>query len=134
MERTLYNKNGDAAAYITTDYHETIYLWDGSPVAYLYDDEHVYGMNGRHLGWFTDDILFTNNGERIGFTSRSCPVSIAKEPIKTEKKARHEIQPRWAAPPLPKLLFNLAEQDLTDFLKEGEVIRLKEQESSEESE
>ena len=133
MERTLYNKNGDAVAYITNDYHETIYLWDGAPVAYLYNDQHVYGINGRHLGWLIDEIIFNNNGERIGFTSNSCPVSIAKETIKTEKRARDEIQPRWAAPPFPKLVFDLAKQDPADLLREGEAIRLRKEESPEES-
>jgi len=133
MQTTLYNKNGEAAAYVTDDYHSTIYLWDGSPVAYLYDDEHVYGINGRHLGWFTGNILFTDNGERIGFTAGACPVSIAKEPQKAEKMIRSEIQPRWKAPPFPKLDFNLAEQDLTELLREGEPIPSPKKESSEKS-
>ncbi len=34
----------------------TIYLWGGKPVAYLSaesdDGFHVYGFNGKHLGWF----------------------------------------------------------------------------------
>jgi hypothetical protein len=124
MERTLYNKNGDAVAYKTDDYHETIYMWDGAPVAYLYDDQHVYGINGRHLGWFIGEILFTNDGMRIGFTANSCPVSVAKEQTKTEKQARDEIRPRWAAPPTPKLGFDFSDQELSDLLKEGQVIRL----------
>ncbi len=132
MQTTLYNKNGEATAYITDDYHNTIYLWDGSPVAYLYDDQHIYGINGRHLGWFTDDILFTDNGERIGFTAGVCPVSIAKGPNKVEKKMRGELQARWEAPPFPKLGFNLAEQDLTQLLREGEAIGSPKKESPEE--
>jgi len=35
-------------AYIADD-RETIYLWDGHAVAYLYEDK-VYGCNGKHLG------------------------------------------------------------------------------------
>lgn len=134
MERTLFNKNGDVVAYITEDYHETIYLWNGSPVAYLYEDRHVYGVNGRHLGWFVDEIIYTNNGERIGFTTSSCPVPIAKEPIKVEKSVRDKIQSRWTAPAFPKLTFNFADMDLSDFLKEGQVSRFREEESDEEPE
>ncbi|MFC1868623.1 4-fold beta flower protein [Thermodesulfobacteriota bacterium] len=134
MERTLFNKNGDAVAYITEDYHETIYLWGGSPVAYLYENRHVYGINGRHLGWFINDVLFNNNGERIGFTSGSCPVSVAIEPIKTEKQSRDEIRSRWAAPPLPKLDFKYADQDLVNLLKEGQASWHRDAESSEEPE
>ena len=123
MERTLFNKNGEPVAYITDDYHETIYLWDGSPVAYLHEDQHIYGINGRHLGWFIDEILFNGVGKRIGFTARSCPGSIVKEPIKPEKFPRDEIQSRWKTPSLPKLGFDFADQDLKEFLKEGEAFR-----------
>ena len=134
MERTLFDKNGEAVAYITSDYNETIYLWEGYAVAYLYNEEHVYGINGRHLGWFINDILFNNNGQRIGFTSNSCPVSIAKETTKIEKQMSDEIRSRWAAPPLPHLSFDFAEQDLEDFLKEGRIERFREEVLSKESE
>lgn len=121
MEMTLFNKNGEAVAYITDDYNQTIYLTDGHPVAYLYEDTHIYGINGRHLGWFTDDIVFNNKGERIGFTSYTCPNPIAKEPVKAERLYRDEIKPRWAAPPFPKLSFDYAAMDFEVFLKEGQV-------------
>jgi hypothetical protein len=84
----------------------------------------VYGINGRHLGWFTDETLFDDNGNRIGFTANSCPIPIAKEPVKTEKKARDEIRPRWEAPQKPKLSFDFSNQDLSDLLRQGRVIRL----------
>ncbi len=48
-EITLFDSKGEAIAYIDTSDELTIYLWDGDPVAYLYDD-HVYGFNGKHLG------------------------------------------------------------------------------------
>ena len=133
MERTLYTQNGEAVAYISYDYHETIYLWSGLPVSYLYDERHVYGINGRHLGWFINDIIYNNNGERIGFTSNTCPVAIAKEQTKPKRYPMDEIRPRWAIPPLPNLSFNFAGQDLVDFLKEGQVARFVEEESSEET-
>jgi len=133
MEKTLFDKNGEAVAYIMDDYHETIYLWDGSPVAYLYDEEHVYGINGRHLGRFINEVIYNALGERIGFTSNTCPVTIAKEQIKTERRTMDEIRPRWSAPPLPKLTFNLSSQSLADFLMEGRVIRFHEDVSTEES-
>jgi len=134
MERTLFNKNGEAVAYIASDYHETIYLWEGYAGAYLYNEQHVYGINGRHLGWFINEILFNNRGQRIGFTSNTCPVSIAKEPTKVEKHLSDEIRSRWSAPPTPQLSFNFADQDLEDFLKKGRIERFQEEPLSEESE
>jgi hypothetical protein len=123
MERTLFNKHGAAIAYISDDYNETIYLPDGHPVAYLYEDRHIYGINGRHLGWFVDEVIFDHNGKRIGFTERTCPVAPGSAPVKAEKYIRDEIRPRWAAPAFPNLSFDLAEQDLAPFFKEGEQPR-----------
>ena len=91
MERTLFDKNGEAVAYIMDDYHETIYLWDGSPVAYLYDEEHLYGINGRHLGRFINEVIYNALGERIGFTSNTCPVTVAKEQAKMESTPTAQI-------------------------------------------
>ena len=132
MERTLFNRNGEPVAYICDDYHETIYLWDGSPVAYLFNEEHIFGINGRHLGRFINDIIYNDNGERIGFTSNNCPVPVAKEPIKPKRYPMDEIRPRWSVPPLPNLSFNFASQDFRDFLKEGQVARFGAEVSSEE--
>jgi hypothetical protein len=130
MERTLFDRNGEPVAYISDDYHESIYLWDGSPVAYLFNEEHVFGINGRHLGRFINDIIYNDTGERIGFTSNTCPVAVAKESIKPKRYPMDEIRPRWSVPPLPNLSFTFASQDLTDFLKEGQVARFREEISS----
>jgi len=121
MEKIFYNKDGNAVAYLAADYEGIIYLWDGIPVAYIYEEEHVYGINGRHLGWFMDDILYNHDGERIGFTFTTCPVSVSKRPAKGRKSSKHEIRPRGQKPPLPKLSFSPANQDLADLLREGQV-------------
>ncbi len=121
--KTLFNKRGDPVAYISDDYNETIYLTDGSPVAYLYNQDHVYGLNGRHLGWWIEGILYNHDGERTGFTSSTSPVPIGKEPAKTRRKPMDEIKPRWEAPPFPKLSFSFADLDLKDLLQEGQVVR-----------
>jgi len=122
MEKTLYNKKGEPVAYIAMDYHEAIFLWDGQAVAYLYEEDHVYGINGRHLGWFIDDILYDQEGARIGFTSSTCSTPVGKRGPKGKRSVLPELKPRWAAPPLPKLTFREAAQDLANFLSEGRVI------------
>lgn len=119
IETTLFNKKGDPVAYITAEFRPTVFLWSGTPVAYLYEKEYVYGVNGRHLGWFTDQILFNNNGERIGFAFSTCPVSIAKEPVKGKRQLMGKTRPRCRAKSHPKFLFSFADQDLAAFLAEG---------------
>ena len=133
MDRILFDKSGEAKACIADDYNQTIYLWDGSPVAYVYHDRQVYGINGRYLGWFIEEIIYNKNGKRVGFTSASCPVPISKVTGKSEKRAMDQIRPKWSAPPTPKLAFNFAEQDLADFLKEGQVVRYRKEVPPEES-
>ncbi|MBN1850246.1 MAG: hypothetical protein JW932_16870 [Deltaproteobacteria bacterium] len=125
IDKTLFDKIGLNVAYLSDDYDNTIYLWDGHPVAYLFDDRHVYGMNGRHLGWLIDSIIFNHAGERVGFTDRTCPAPLAKELGKLKKYPKGEIRPRWQAPPLPKLLYQLADESLEAFLKEGQVALLR---------
>jgi hypothetical protein len=122
MEKILYDKKGEAVAYIATDYHGAIFLWDGQPVAYLYEEDHLYGINGHHLGWFIDEIVYDQEGARIGFTTRTCPAAIGKRRPKSKRSVLPELKPRWAAPPLPKLTFLEAGQNLADFLSEGRVI------------
>ena len=122
MEKTLYDKKGEAVAYIAMDYHSAIFLWNGEAAAYLYESDHVYGINGRHLGWFIGEILYDQDGARIGFTSSTCPAAVGKRGPKGKRSVLPELKPRWAAPPLPKLTFREAAQGLADFLSEGRVI------------
>ena len=121
MEISLFNIRGDAVAYIADDYDNTIYFWDGQQTAYLLNDRFIYGVNGKHLGWYIDGIIFNTSGERIGFKASTCPVPPAKEPIKIKKRYKDEVQPRWKENPLPKLLYTLASEDLSDFLRNGQV-------------
>ena len=65
-EVTLFNGAGKAEAYIAIDDELTIYLWSGKPVAYLEKDSsggyHVYGFNGKHLGWFVKGVVRDHEG------------------------------------------------------------------------
>jgi len=70
-----------------------------------------------------EGILYDHDGERIGFSSGTCPVPIGREPAKTQRQSMDEIRPRWEAPPLPKLSFNFADSDLQILLQEGQIIR-----------
>lgn len=58
---TLYDRRGQAVAYIDPSDGQTIFLWDGTPVAYLMG-EHIYGFNGFHLGWFINGRVFDHIG------------------------------------------------------------------------
>ena len=64
-EYSLFNGAGKAEAYISMDDDFTIYLWTGEPVAYIDskgDDLHVYGFNGKHLGWLINGAIWGHDG------------------------------------------------------------------------
>ncbi len=121
MEETLFNSKGEPVAYIFSDMNKTIYLWDGHSVAYLYS-YHVYGFNGRHLGWLINGIVYDPDGNRIGFNSATCPVAVYKEPSKGKKYPVDKIGSRYEAPALPELGFNYSAQDFVEFLRGGQVL------------
>ena len=65
-EVTLFDGRGKAIAYIDLEDEMTIYLWSGKPVAYFDQDSkggfHVYGFNGKHLGWFVGGVVWDHEG------------------------------------------------------------------------
>ncbi len=78
-ELTLFNRQGEAVAYIDTADDYTVYLWNGEPVAYLTDSSAygslaVYGFNGKLLGWYVEGAIYDRNGCVSGFMKGCCPL------------------------------------------------------------
>ncbi|WP_027416221.1 4-fold beta flower protein [Aneurinibacillus terranovensis] len=67
-ETTFYNKRGEPIAY--TQDGEHIYLFNGKPVAYLYQNS-VYTYSGKHLGVYENGWIRDNNGQCVFFTSEA---------------------------------------------------------------
>jgi 4-fold beta flower protein len=100
-EITLFDGQADATAYIAVDDDSTIYLWSGTPVAYLDDDPrggfHVYGFNGKHLGWLVRGIVWDHQGH-VACATKERLRSPKFEPFKAFKqfkpfKAFREFSP-----------------------------------------
>lgn len=66
----FYNKNGKPIAYLSERDNETIYLFNGTAVAYIYDDC-VYTFKGRHIGWYEKGWIYDNNGYCVFFTQNA---------------------------------------------------------------
>ena len=102
METTFYEKSGIVIAY--TDDGETIYLFTGEPVAYIYDDS-VYSFTGRHIGWFTEGWITDDIGRYVLFTENSMggPARPARSarPAKGAKRAKPAKAARSAKPARP---------------------------------
>ena len=88
-EVSLFDERGKAVAYIALDDELTIYLWSGTPVAYLERDSsggyHVYGFNGSHLGWFVGGVLRDHEGDAACATKESVRYT-EYEPYKAYKQ------------------------------------------------
>lgn len=118
MQTTLYDKTGMPVAYIDSIEQNTIYLWNGNPVCYLYQNK-IYGFNGLHLGWYENGIVRDLFGCRIGFTPNTCPVLTKISPIKSLKR----LKPVKSLKQLPRIkpLYKstLSEDYLMPYLSNG---------------
>ncbi len=91
-EISLFSSNGEAVSYIALSDELTIYLWSGKPVGYLVEDSaggyHIYGFNGKHLGWFSNGIVRDHKGDA------ACAVKEVMQSTKFESfKAFKEFNP-----------------------------------------
>jgi hypothetical protein len=112
-EKTLFDSEGEAVAYIALDDELNIYLWNGEPVAYLKkeaSDIHVYGFNGSHLGWFENGIIWNHKGYAVGFVEGAVSKITKIEPIKGIEKI----------PPIkPTFTMKFSDTPLKAFLIQG---------------
>lgn len=120
-EISLFNSSKAPVAYVADDL--TIYLWSGEPVAYLDSDPtggfHVYGFNGKHLGWYVSGVLRDNNGHSVGARKEAFSAPVQLEPFKSFK----QFKPfKWfkELPPIRPLFVNSwSEVYLDEFLMQG---------------
>lgn len=118
-ETTLFDQNGRPLAYIATDDDLTIYTFNGEPLAYLDNKNNIYGFNGRHLGWFEENTIWDHQGQKVGFTKKSCPVYTQFEPFKGFKQFKPFKGFKQFAPFKPYKSSIVSNIGLLDFLKEG---------------
>ena len=117
-ETTLFSSDGTPVAYVAHDDEATIYSWSGIPVAYLHQD-HVYGFNGRHLGWFQDGIVWDHGGKKSGFVKETLPVYAQYEPYKAYKQYKPYRSYQQFAPYQPYKSVALADMPLSALLGTG---------------
>ena len=84
--------------------NQTLYTWDGEPVAYLAPGGSVYGFNGQHLGWLPHGLVVDHDGNTPCAVREALNPPPGLEPLKALKalqplKALQELAPLT---PLPK--------------------------------
>ncbi|EMP7217993.1 TPA: 4-fold beta flower protein [Pseudomonas aeruginosa] len=117
-ETTLFDGSGAPVAYISDDAESNIYLWSGVAVAYIVDS-HIYGFNGKHLGWFDQGIAWDEKGHPVGFVRSVCPKMAKLEPLKKLKKLLKLKSLRKLAPLRPLNKRAVSGWSLEEFLKQG---------------
>lgn len=134
-ELSLYNKEKHPVAYINYEDGQTIYLWDGTPVAYLVpfenekspdEDKKIYGFNGQHLGWYDSGVVWDINGNAVGarqgvVRGKNIDMSVVFVPeVKSVKHVRPVKKAKVAPTAEPAGWADYwGELSLTDFLKQG---------------
>jgi hypothetical protein len=122
-EISLFNSKGKPVAYIAVDDGKTIYSWSGKPEAYLESDAngkgfHVYGFNGKHLGWFVQGVIRDHDGDA------ACAIKERMQTTELEPfKAFKEFKPFKAfkefAPFRPAFSQSFSDTTCSLFLSKG---------------
>ena len=124
QEISLFDKNGEPSAYVDVgDEDNTIYLWNGLPVAYLSSNGgyyNVYGFNGNHLGWYEDGIIRDHDGDAVAFKEGAVSGVYTKyEPYKSYKKYKPYKSYKQYEPYKPYFSSNFSNESFVLFLKRG---------------
>lgn len=117
-EHTLYDKNGIPTAYIDYKNDATIFLWNGNPCAYLYENS-VYGFNGKHLGWYENGVVYDKEGYQIGFLEGTCPSVTGVEQVKSIKRIIPIKWVRRVEPVQPVFKITCSDESFMYFLFSG---------------
>lgn len=119
MEETLFDKYGNPVAYIDRTSSELpIFLWNGTPVCYLFNNQ-VYGYNGSHLGWFENGIIYDLVGCEVGYNKSTLRVYPRYEPFKSFKQFKPFQSFREFAHYRPHFSRVQSEVPLSQYLSRG---------------
>ena len=121
-EIAIFNSRGKAIAFLEVGEDQTLYMWSGKPVAYLHKEnkeQHLYGFNGKHLGWYEEGILYTHDGDAIGFIEGAMTIFTEFEPIKGFKRFKPYKSFKEFPPFKPFFSKYFSKTPLTMFLLSG---------------
>jgi len=100
----FYNRTGHAIAYVDED-GESIYLFNGKPVAYLAQDV-IYGYNGHWLGWMLNGWVYDTRGRTEFFTDSATGIpatSLRAIPPLRAIRGIKPLKPIRSIPPIHSL-------------------------------
>lgn len=95
---SLFDKEREARAYIDYDKDATVFMWDGTPVAYIEKKGKnlcIFGFNGDFLGWYEDGVVYDKEGYVVGAKEGA---SSMMSHTKTERMKKMQKLPRMRKP------------------------------------
>ena len=124
QQTSIFNKGGEAIAYIDYNSDATIFMWDGSPVAFLVKDISnicVIGFNGSFMGWYENGIIYDEAGYAVGAINGATNMVTQIEPIKSLQHLS-SIRPITPIAPIRPIWQNSwSSTSLTEFLYHGNI-------------
>lgn len=122
QQLSLFDSEGEARAYIDYDEEATIFMWDGTPVAFVEKDGSdlcVFGFNGSFLGWYEDGVMYDKKGYAVGARKGAVSMITKIERIKSIQRIT-PIRPITPITPIqPILKSSWSNTSLTEFLYYG---------------
>jgi hypothetical protein len=119
---SLFDSQGDARAYIDFEEDATIFMWDGTPVAFLDkdgDDICVFGFRGGFLGWYENGMIYDKNGYTVGARKEALSMLTNMERMKGMQKMT-PMRPMTSMTPMKPFWKNRwSATTLTEFLYFG---------------
>jgi hypothetical protein len=122
QEITLFDNQGEACAYIDFDEDATIFMWDGTPVAFLDKDGNdicVFGFRGSFMGWYENGIIYDKNGFPVGARKGSLNMITKMERMKGMQQMIPMTPMRAMTPMKPFWKNSWSSTSLTEFLYFG---------------
>jgi hypothetical protein len=119
---SLFDSEGEARAYIDYDEDATIFMWDGTPVAFLEKDRSdicVFGFNGSFMGWYEDGIIYDKKGYAVGARKGSTNMMTKMERMKSMQKMTPMRPMTPMTPMTPMWKSSWSSTSLTEFLYFG---------------
>ena len=121
---SLLDRGGEARAYIDFGRNTTIFMWDGTPVAFLERAGRnfgVIGFNGQFLGWYNMEsgIMYDRRGNVVGARRGAINMVERAERAKRAQRAMPARPARPATPMQPSFSTSWSNISLTEFLHNG---------------
>lgn len=124
---SLYDRQGRVSAYIDYTQERTIFMWNGTPVAFMEKDGKdlaIFGLMLFFLGWYADGVIYDKAGFIVGVEKEvegalSIPINVKVEPIKGVQKVTPVYPVTPITPFQPILRSSWSDTTLSDFLYVG---------------